>query len=352
VFDALLRNFRWHRTADRWGPRRLLVVDFADEGAAAVVVGRSGTAVHCLRSATLPALRLPEAVAGGAALAELRRFAQDVQYVSALAAGEDSYVRLLNVPGRPGKAENVAQQVRQTLGVDEQFEVRHAVVRVQDGEGGGQFMVLAAAFRREGLEGLARAFGEAGFTPVSLSHRGVAAAGLAEALVPDTGGGASSGFLHVGSSFSMLLLYAEGALAIARQFRLGTDLVVQSLMESLNLDHDTAAKVLASGSVDVTANLSPAVKSWMHQIAISLDFMERRYGKRVETLHLLAGGAGARMLREILAASINRAVECPSAHASLAGIEFAGGTGLADDACLLAVHEGRRIMQRGASHGL
>ena len=350
MFDALLRNFRWHRTADRWGPRRLLVVDLADEGAAAVVMGRSGQAVQCVRSEKMPGLRLPALLAGDEAVAQLRRFAEEAQYISVLMGGEESYVRLLNFPGRPGRDDAVAQQVRQTLGVDEQFDVCYAVMKTQEAENAAQFTVLAAAFRRDQVDHLATALTAAGFTPVSLMHRGVVAANLAETLTPGEGHAQTSGFLHMGPSSCMLLLYAEGNLALARQFRMGSDLVVQSLMDSLKLDRDTAAKVLASGSFDVTANISPAVKSWMHQIAISLDFIERRYGKRIETLQLLSSGTGARVLREILVASIGRTVECPDLNERL-GVAAAAADGAEpDDALWLALCEGRRVMQRSAPH--
>ncbi len=352
MLSKLMRNFRWQRMADRWGPRRLVVVEFGSDATRLVQVGRTGSQLVWEKALRLPkadeSLRIPDIGLKD----ELHGFGAESQYVSAVILGEKGFVRLLSFPGQPSRAEALTTQVRQTLGAGDDFEVRHEMVRRADGqEKNPEYAVLAAALPAAQVDAFGTLVGEAGLTPVSLIPSGVAAANLAENTPGVLEVGRATGFLQIGPVNSMLLLYDGPNLALARQFKLGINTIIESLMSSFELDFETAAKLFNSGSFDFSANISPAVNSWMHQISISLDFIERRYSHRVEVLYLYGTGAGTAVLRGVFAGAVRHTVESWNVLAALDDIEPPSGLEEQPEAYATALIEGKRIMSQGLQHG-
>lgn len=346
-------DFRFRRTADKWGPRRLLVLDMGSVATKAVIVARQHPVVRWEAAALLPAVGDDLAFPGGSDLAtELRNAHLVAEYVSLVVSGRTATVRLLNFPGAPGAADDRRKQVLQALGLDDSYAVVHEVVSQSNAEGRQEYGVLSASMPSADV-GRLREFGEtAELKPVSLMVAGVASTNLIQsnpALLPEDG---AVGFLEVGAATSVLLVFSGRELALARQLKMGLSMMLEALRSATQLDMDTAVKLFHSGSFDFSANIAPTVKPWLHQIGISLDFFERRYGRTVGALNLFGGGARSKVLEGI----ISERVRCPVVQWN--AVDGLGGltppAACQDNAGLfaLAAGEALRIMCVGGAHAV
>ncbi len=275
-----------------------------------VSVARSGAGIVWEQALNLPRLEddiqeVPSTVA--------RLIAENMpeaHYVSIVLSGNIGFVRLLNFPGEPGSADALEAQVRQTLGAEEDHLSRYAVIKPSSVEEkkSGEYAVLASALPSDLVESLHDELAAVGLVPVSLVPTGVIAANLADRYVAVSNESGAQGFLWIGSRTSMLLLYAEGKLALARQFKIGIRTIVEALMKAFDLDGDTALKLFDSGSFDFSANLGAVASGWVHQVGISLDFIERRHGGHVEKLYVYGGGARTKVLQDMFTESVGRPV--------------------------------------------
>lgn len=345
-----MKNFRLQRGADRFGPKQLLVVEVDLDATRLGIVSRNGKVLKWEMAKTLPYVDDKYQIGHESLANFLKKDEYSVgRYASVIVNSRGSFVRLLNFSGQPGRSEAVAREVRQTLGVDDEYDVRHRVVRRSEGKEGknSEYAVLAAAIPRPEVEQLRGIVADAGLTPVSLIPQGIGVANLAEISVDLMTNDKALGFLWVGNSSSMLILYAGENLALARQFKTGFNALLETVMKDYGLDEETAAKFVASGSFDFSGNLSAAAKSWMHQVGISLDFIERRYGQRVEDLYVLSTAAGTPVLTSAFKEAVDRNIEVWDAVSKI-GIEGnpsqAGNQGLE---FAIALCEARRIMQEG-----
>ncbi len=351
MLNTLLRNFRWHRTADKWGPRRLVVLEIGPDATRLATVSRESGKLLWETARLVSSVGSDESTGESELTNALKTIGPEAQYVSLVLSGGRSFVRLLNFPGQVPRAELLTSQVRQTLGVDESFEVRHEVIRRSDsGDKNAEYAVLACALPRQQVDSLQRLILDAGRTPVSFTAAGVAVANLAEATPGVLVEGHAVGFLQIGLGTSMLLLYDGANLALARQFKLGIDTIVESLMSAFDLDYATACKLFNSGSFDFSGNVSSSVNTWLHQVSISLDFIERRYGHPVETLNLLGAGAGTNVLREIFTNAVRHKIETWDAFSAISGATPPKDLEEPPELYALALCEAERIMRRGFEH--
>jgi hypothetical protein len=100
-----------------------------------------------------------------------------------------------------------------------------------------------------------------------------------------------------------------GELALIRQLKDGLGAVHQSVMDSYGLDEATAVKLFNSGSFDISSQSSPFMANWVHQVELSLDFIERRVGGRVRKIYLCGASLGINILRPVFEMDLKRPVE-------------------------------------------
>ena len=199
-------------------------------------------------------------------------------------------------------------QVRQALGVDDGFVAQCQLLQelTKEANGREEFSVLAAALPAERVTRLREWLTENGIKPVSLRVAGIATANM----VKDTPGmledGKGVGILELGYGSSMLLIFFGQELVLARQFKFGAAIIIEQLRTSFELDAETASKFYASGSFDFSANIRPLISPWLHQLGISLDFFERRFGKSVESLSIFGGGAQSKIVENLIGEHIRQ----------------------------------------------
>jgi len=341
------------RGADRLGPRRLLVLGFGSSATRCAVLTRNQKQVRWERAVRLPPVDQDLAFDGSDLSSVLAGENLRSDYLSVVYGGAGIGIRLLSFPGKPGDEQALNHQVTEALGVDSQTTSIVLQVVHQSGEGEPQeYAVLAATMPRPLVTGIRGMVEGAGMRPVSLVTPGVAAANLTRAFPQLLEKTQITAFLDIEASGSILLLYRNTDLVLARHFRFGADRIVQTLQNGTNLDYETAAKLFLSGSFDFSASVAPVVEPWLHQISISLDFLERRYGNSVQELFLFGEGARSDVLEKM----IRDRVQCPVTqwHPLADGGIMPTPPKLTEsvDAFTAAVSEGYRIMMAGLSNAI
>ena len=353
---AFSKAFRLRRSADRLGPRRLMVLDLGSSSTKVVVLSRSQQTVRWEQALVWPRLADDLTFGDGLRLPDMiDKDGVDAEYVSAIVSSGGVLLRLLNFPGRPGSAEAIREQVRQTLGVDEHFTVQSELVQQLSKDSGGrdEYSVFAAAMPGELVEKLYSWLIESKLKPVSLRVSGVATANLINSAPGLLQAGKALGVVEIGSGSSLLLLYQGTDLALARQFKFGASLIIENLKSAFELDSETATKFFSSGSFDFSANVASIVTPWLHQLAISLDFFERRYGKTVGSLYLFGGGAQSRVVESMVSEHVKRPVLRWNPLEAMPGLEAPALSGtVSADLFALALDEGLRMIRSGESHAV
>lgn len=340
------RALRWRRTVDRFGPKRLVCLAMSPSSTSAVVLSRRQNSIRWEGSETLPAFD-PETEGKelGEALSSMRHLADYASVVSLL---KGAYLRLISFPGKASSVEAQEQQVRQTLGVNETYLVRSQRVGEGTHDGKPEHSVLAAALPVLLSKSLSALLSGCHLRPVSLTVGGVTAANLVQFCSGALETGAPRGFLHLGPELSQLILFRGDVLTIIREFEFGHKTISDSLMQNMDLDEDTTGKLLQSGSFDIGSELVPALGPWLHHLVISLDFCERRYGSRIEKLHVFGHGADYRALQAAISEKIDRPVAHWNPLEGIQGLSLPKHPDFSPESFQLAVSEGLRVMGGGS----
>lgn len=343
--NVSLRTLRWKRTADRFGPKRLLSICLEPSGTDCAILSRKHNAIRWEDSVSLPAFdattqnrALKEAIAG---------YRSQSDYIAMVSQLRGTLLRLISFPGRKAKEETLENQVRQTLGVDETHIVRNQQIADNEASEKPEFSVLACAMPVLSSKALGEIAEEAHLRPATLTIGGVAAANLVQTASKTIGEDTATAFLHLGHDVSHLLVFRGTVLTVIREFQLGTRTVINSLMDNMDLDEETTVKLFQSGSFDIGGELVPALGPWLHHIVISLDFCERRYGERTERLYVFGCGARSKALHSAIAEKIGRPVLEWDPLESLSHVALPRRAGFDTHEHLLAFSEGYRIMEAG-----
>lgn len=342
-----LRALRWRRTADRFGPKRLLALCLEPGGTDGVLLSRKHDTVRWEDSFSLPAFN--NETQGAELKAALQPLRGESDYVAMVSQLRGALLRLISFPGRPAKDGALENQVRQTLGVDDTYIVRNQKVADTQHDGKPEFSVLACALPVLTSKSLAEITSEAYLRPATLTIGGVAAANLVQYPGDGPQGESATAFLHLGNDVSQLMVFRGPTLTVIREFQLGRRTIINSLMDNMDLDEDTTGKLFQSGSFDIGSELVPALGPWLHHIVISLDFCERRYGERAARLRLFGCGAQSKALQAAIAEKIGRPVVEWDPIGSLSRLNWPRRADFDPHEHLLAFSEGYRIMEPGVN---
>lgn len=289
--------------ADRHGPRRLIVADIGDTEVRIIVAERKAgqTVFSCPtiipHHDTLAVYENPDV------LSVVEKLSGATPYISVVIGGGATMIRLMVLPGVPGTPAHVAQRVRQTLGVNDEYDVVYQILD-QTNE---QHTVLTAAVPKALVDDLDDALTKRGLSPVSLVHTGTALANLSLLGQETFDRDGNTAILHTDIESSTLSVRVNKQNVLIRQLKQGLRPVFTSISESYGLDEEMAVKLFDSGSFDISKQTVTTMSSWFHQIEMSLDFVARRMGGRVEKLFLSGSSLGLNVLRENFA----NALECP-----------------------------------------
>ena len=84
-------------------------------------------------------------------------------------------------------------------------------------------------------------------------------------------------------------------MVLVRKLDFGAVNILKKLQDSLGVDQDVAVGILSDGSFDVSKIFHQAMETFLQQLTISLDFVERRENVRVEKMYVCGGGTMLRL---------------------------------------------------------
>lgn len=338
--------------ADRHGPRRLIVVDVGDTEIRLIVVGRNGATCAFGYPVTIPHNDASTFFENPDFLSEVQKLSGITPYISVVVGGGKTMIRLMVLPGQPGSGAQLAQRVKQTLGVNEDYDVVHQIVDKET----DQYSVLATAIPRQIVDGLDQALTACRLTPVSLVHIGSALANLSALGATTFNNEGNTAILHADMNSSILSVRVNQKNVLIRQLKQGLTPVFQSISESYGLDEDMTVKLFNSGSFDVSGQAAMSMSGWFHQVEMSLDFVSRRLGGRVDKLFLSGSSPGLNVLCTNFSSALGCPVEMIPAFPNVFspslsdGTEGAFGEETAVIPYLIAATEGAKILKLAGGH--
>lgn len=301
----ILRHFRWKRDADKQGPREMAVVELSRGTARLGRFSRKGNGAVCESAVTFEELEEEKDNAAAFLDRILKEAPPPCQYLSVVLNRGNGIVRMLSF-GEEFEADDSESQIRDSLGIDKEWAVSYQIIKNEKNAGneenpvektdGKHTTVLAGALLENEVDALYNIVFDAGFIPVSLVTAGITLAGLAETASQQHIDGRGTGMLEISEQNSALVIVIDGQLKLVRQFDAGTYDFVNTIMKNYGLDKATAFKLLTSGSFDFSANIGDELTSWIRQLGISLNFIERKEGCGVEQVHLLERTEGLQTL--------------------------------------------------------
>jgi Tfp pilus assembly PilM family ATPase len=115
--------------------------------------------------------------------------------------------------------------------------------------------------------------------------------------------------IEFGTRTSTFAIFNKGVLSLVRRFSFGAQAVLDKVRERLGVDAETAQGIVADGSFDISQPLNEVMDSFVKQLLVSRDFVERRENCHVAKLYVGGGLAGSAGVIEDMRSSLEIDVE-------------------------------------------
>lgn len=273
----------------------ILGMDVGASGTKVVRLSRTGAQVKVTGVDILPAMSV--ATANGTAPAPLvLPKPLKSRYVALATSSQGAQVKLLTVPAHSDKTIDV--QVNELMGFGGEGgggdDIRVGYERVQETR--TEVRILAVVLPDAAARGMCSLFPE-GTIPAPCS---VEVSGLASMTAFLQGPGAQHledcvAVIDFGAAVTVIALFNKGSMVLVRKLDFGAVNILKKLQDSLGVDQDVAVGILSDGSFDVSKIFHQSMESFLQQLTISLDFVERRENVHVEKLYVCGGGAMLRL---------------------------------------------------------
>jgi len=303
MLKKIASNFELRRSADKLGPKTLLVLVINEDCTKAVLVNRDKKQGLIVEEALiLPKLDLSSGESS------ISQFCSDYglrgHYCSVVVQQSNEYTRVTDVSlGDLKTPVEVRKNLKELFGVDENHSLVYDVIDTN--EKLSTTSILAVAMDLDLVEGLHHQVTDAKRRPVSLmlSSASIGMYLMTNFIKDDE----SHAFLYVGDLASTFMVFQKGKLTLIRQFDNGINNVLQSIQNEFGFDEGMAYDLFVNNSFDYSLCLNK-VTSWFYQIGISLDYIERKSDLRIKTLNLIGFGVSADIFKEVLSKAVKRQV--------------------------------------------
>lgn len=216
-------------------------------------------------------------------------------------------VRLLNLPGFPRGGATADQMVREHVGLEKGYRLGYAVSA--QARGRSETSLVAVGVPEEEAAGLL-AVGNAGSAPpVSVEVSAMAALTAFVRGPASKSGEFPIGLIEAGAEVTCLSIFHRGNPVLLRKFEFGGREILQRVMRQFHVDEDTARSIMADSSFDISNAVQEAVGSFLRQLSISREFVERKVGKPVQEWYLAGGLALVACWEDILSDLVQREVQ-------------------------------------------
>lgn len=265
-------------------------VDVGTSGTKVVRLKRLHGVLTVMAADILPAVTLSESDDEGVVPLQLPK-ALKARYASLALSKEGGVVKLLTFPAHSGKSTD--EHVHELMGLGDEAQYRLGYETIHESR--AEIRLLAVAIPDVIARKACQLFPVGTPAPCSIEVAGLASL-TAFARVRD-GGSAEEcqAVVDFGESVTMVAFFNKNILALVRKFDFGTANILKKLQDSLGVDKDVAQGILNDGSFDVTKVIHHAMESFLQQLVISWDFVERRENTHITKLFVCGGGVGMQL---------------------------------------------------------
>lgn len=257
----------------------VLGLDVAGSGIKAVRIKRSNEAFTVLAADILP---LPTTAVPLSLPKPLR-----ARYVALASSEPGAVVKLLTIPAHSEKSMDV--HVQELMGMVDSTDYRLSYEEMAASR--AEVKVLAVGLLTQTVSSLCSLFPVGVPAPCSIEL-----SGLASMTAYERGPGRNHredcvAVVDFGARTTLVAFYHKGTMAMVRKFDVGAANILKRLQENLGVDSDVAMGILNDGSFDISQIVHHAMESFLQQLIISWDFVERREATRIVRLYACGGGA-------------------------------------------------------------
>jgi hypothetical protein len=300
MLKKVTSNFELKRSADKLGPKVLLVLVVSDDSTKVVVGCRNKEGFVVENTMILPRLDID----GGSIKEFCSSYGLPGHYCSVVVQKGKEYSRVTEVPSadltKPGGMRETLQEL---FGLDGDYSLVYDVLDINRKT--SVTSILAVGMALNVVEALHEQVLDAKKRPVSLMLSSVTLSTyLMDHYLKDE---KPHAFLYVGSITSTFMVFQEGKLTLLRQFDNGIHHVLKSIEKEFGFDGDMACDLFENNSFDYTSCLD-RFTSWFYQIGISLDYIERKGELRISSLNLFGFGSRAEIFQQVLSKAVKRSV--------------------------------------------
>ena len=276
-------TFKGHQ---RKSPAELVAVDIGNTGLKVVKVRKSKDGLVVEAADILPSF--PE-LTPDTRLALPKNLMAN--YTALMISGESAVVRILNLPSQDIEQMDM-EQLREHVGLGEDFRVGHAVVAPQRGK--AEAKVLVVGIPEQQAESVLSLVPYGPPAPFSIEVAGLAAL-TAFLRGPGTKHAQEAvAVIESGAKVTFMALFNKNVLSLVRKFDFGSETFVARVQQQLGVDRETAMGVVADGSFDISQIAHEVMDPFLRQFSISRDFVERREDSRVADVYLSGGASLSR----------------------------------------------------------
>lgn len=235
----------------------------------------------------LPVISLPESAETPVVPYSIPK-ALRARYVALAVSRGGGMVKLLTFPAHSGKTSDEHVHELMGLGEDSRYRLGYEIIL----ENRTEVRALASALSETVAKALCQVFPAGVPAPCSLEISGLASLTAYSRMRGAENAEDCSVVVDFGAAVTLVAFFNKNTLALVRKFDFGTIHILKKLQDSLGVDQDVALGILNDGSFDVTKVVHQAMESFLQQLIISWDFVERRESIRISKLCVCGGGVG------------------------------------------------------------
>lgn len=207
------------------------------------------------------------------------------RYVALAYSDPAAIVKILTFPARSDKA--VAAQVSELLGLGESTDQRVAYEALAESR--NETRVLAVALPDVAGSRLCALFPSGTPAPCSVEIAGLAGMTAFERGAGQRHAEEAVALIDFGALVTTVSFYHKGVLVLMRKLDVGTAALLKKVQATLGVDAEVALGIMTEGSFDISSALHQTLESFLQQLIISRDFVERRENCHVTRLYTCGG---------------------------------------------------------------
>jgi Tfp pilus assembly PilM family ATPase len=213
------------------------------------------------------------------------------RYVAMAVSTGGGIVKLLTFPAHSGKSNN--EHVLELMGLSDEVGYRLGYETIFESR--TEIRALASALPDPVARRLCQLFPLGIPAPCSLEISGLASLTAFSRVCGKDNVEHCSVLVDFGAAVTLVAFLNKNILTLVRKFDFGTTHILKKLQASLGVDQEVALGILNDGSFDVTKVVHQAMESFLQQLIISWDFVERRENTHITKLYVCGGGAGMQL---------------------------------------------------------